>query len=132
MLLLTGLLLTGTRPAVAQQKNMIKLSIGDCVNCVSSLDYILRKDPTPVFLIKGDYAPDSLDVLEKFSLEAHRRRIIWNTQLYDSLSRQPESELIQFCGDREVSRSGLRRLLFIDDICGTDSSKATPGTGPGK
>jgi len=97
----------------AQQKNIIKLSTGDCVNCVSSLSHILEKDPAVTFLVRRDAVRDSSEIWEKFELSAYRRQFIWSNKLYDSLSREPESELIQFCDKTEVSRCSLRRLKFM-------------------
>jgi len=99
--------------AIAQQRNVIKLNIGDCINCVSALDRILEQDTLVTFIVKSDFAPDSTDVLEKFNLTSYRQHFIWNSQIYDSLSKEPESELIQFCGNTEVNRSGLRNLKFM-------------------
>lgn len=121
LLKLKGILLLGCfilpYRGFTQQRNIIKLNVGDCINCVSALDRILEKDSAVIFVVKGDYAPDSSDVLDRFNLVPYRKRFTWDTKLYDSLSREPESELIQFCGNSEVNRSGLRSLKFISVNC---------------
>jgi hypothetical protein len=98
----------------AQQKNFIKIHVGDCVNCVSALSYIFKKDPKVALIIHGDYLSDSADVIMKFGLEPYCSQIIWDSKLYDSLSRETESELIQFYDKKEVNRSSLRKLHFIE------------------
>jgi hypothetical protein len=112
IIVLFGLLACCTQ-ASAQRKNILKWSISDCVNCVSSFSYILKQDPAVTIVMQGEYAPDSLDVMEKFDLLPLRQQIVWNDSLYKALSTQSESELIQFCGNKEVNRSGLRRLKYV-------------------
>jgi hypothetical protein len=98
----------------AQQKNFVKVNVGDCINCNITLSQILKKDPQLTFVIHGAYIADSTDVIEKFNLEAYRKQIIWSSKLYDSLSKAFSSEFIQYCGNKEVNRSGLKNVTFLD------------------
>lgn len=98
----------------AQQKNYLKINVADCVNCVSVLSEILKKDPKITFVIHEKYLLDSVDLLEKFSLNRYASQTIWSGKLYDSLSKQFESEFIQYCGKEEVNRCGLRKWNYFD------------------
>lgn len=113
LILIVQVLLIQASTLLAQQKNFIKVNVGDCINCVSALSYILKQDPQVNFVFHGEFLSDSNDVIEKFALEPYRRQIFFSTPLYDSLSRETESELIQFCDNKVINRSGLRNLKFI-------------------
>ncbi|MES2478332.1 MAG: hypothetical protein V4561_04555 [Bacteroidota bacterium] len=96
----------------AQQKNYIKLHWGDCINCVNTISTIIKKDPNVIFIAHEDYKSDSSELFEKFSLKSYSRQFIWSSPLYDSFSKQLESEFIQTYDGQIFNRSALRNLNF--------------------
>jgi hypothetical protein len=106
--------LTFTLTGPAQTRNYIKLSAMDCANCVKAVDYLVSKDPQIKIVLDTEFASDSLDLIDKFGLKPFRNHIVWDKLLYDSLSRTFESELVQYLGNKEVNRSGLRDLHFVE------------------
>lgn len=108
--------------SVAQSRNYLKLSATDCANCVKAIDYLLLKDPQIEIVFHSDFASDSEDVIQKFALNPFRKKIIWDKVLYDSLSKTFESELVQYLGNKEVNRSTLRDLHYVDVNKSTDAT----------
>jgi hypothetical protein len=91
---------------------LIKLSPTDCLNCIANLDLIIELAPNAKIVLENRFEADSIDIIGKFGITTHQKRIIWSDSLFQLFPHSPMSYIAIVSDNKIVWQQVLKNMHF--------------------